>query len=83
MIPGLIQRYPFLSYVLLAYALTWSLTVPLALSSRGLIDVDVPHAAEMLAAFGPLVAALLVMKAAARCGGRDEDSPWNAALASA
>ena len=62
MIRGLIQRYPFLSYVLLAYALTWSLTVPLALSSRGFIDVDVPHAAEMLAAFGPLVAALLVMK---------------------
>ncbi len=60
---GIIKKYPFLSYVLLAYGFTWSLAVPLALSKRGIIGAELPHALEMIAAFGPFVAALLVAKA--------------------
>jgi len=60
---GIIKKYPFLSYLLLAYAFTWSFAVPLALSKRGILSADLPHALEMIAAFGPFVAALLVAKA--------------------
>ena len=58
-----LKKYPFISYVLLAYAFTWSFAVPLALSKRGVIGSELPHSLEIIAAFGPFVAALLVSKA--------------------
>jgi membrane protease YdiL (CAAX protease family) len=60
---SLIQRAPLLSYFVLAYALTWMIEVPMMLSVRGVIAVDIPHALEALAAFGPFAAALLVLSA--------------------
>jgi len=58
-----IQRNPFGSFLLLAYAVSWSFSVPLALSTRGILSFHVPHGVEMFAAFGPFVAALIVAKA--------------------
>ena len=49
--------------ILLAYALTWSIAVPMMLSSRGYISMHLPEWLEGLAAFGPFVAALIVAKA--------------------
>ncbi len=57
-----IRRYPTLSYFLLAYALTWSIAVPLLFSERGWVDWHVPPQLEGLAAFGPFAAALIVMR---------------------
>ncbi|MEE8305945.1 MAG: CPBP family intramembrane glutamic endopeptidase [Gammaproteobacteria bacterium] len=57
------RRRPLLSFFLLAYGLTWVITVPWMLSRRGLITIEIPHSWEVLAAFGPLVAALIVARA--------------------
>lgn len=61
--PGWIARSPVLAYVGLAYAITWSLQLPLLASRRGWIGAEVSEAWEALAAFGPFVAALLVLRA--------------------
>ena len=57
------RRRPLLSFFLLAYGLTWVITVPWMLSRRGLIAIEILHSWEVLAAFGPLVAALIVARA--------------------
>ncbi|MDG1462257.1 MAG: CPBP family intramembrane metalloprotease [Gammaproteobacteria bacterium] len=59
---GIIKKYPFISYVLLAYGFTWSFAIPLTLSKRGIVGIELPHALEMIAAFGPFIAALLIAK---------------------
>ncbi|MEE4186776.1 MAG: CPBP family intramembrane glutamic endopeptidase [Gammaproteobacteria bacterium] len=56
-----VKRSPLLSYFLLAYGFTWSLAVPLLLTKRGFIDAHIPHGLEAVAAFGPCVAALVVL----------------------
>ena len=55
-----IRGRPLLSFFLLAYGLTWLFTVPWMLSRRGILSFDIPHAWEVLAAFGPFTAALIV-----------------------
>lgn len=57
-----IHRHPLLAFYLLAYGLTWAIGVPLMLSARGLIDVQFSHWWEPVAAFGPCIAALLVVR---------------------
>ena len=53
-------NYSLVSFFILAYALSWIWTVPLALKSQGLIQIDIPYAFHYLAAFGPMLAALIV-----------------------
>ena len=55
-----IRRRPLLSYFLLACGLSWLVAVPLMLSRRGILPFEISDAWEILAAFGPFVAALLV-----------------------
>jgi len=47
-------------YFFLAYAVTWSFHIPLALSKHGLINAQVPMAIHYLGAFGPMIAALIL-----------------------
>lgn len=54
------KRRSLLLYFVLAYALTWSIHIPLALSVRGLITTQVPLALHYVGSFGPLTAALIV-----------------------
>jgi membrane protease YdiL (CAAX protease family) len=61
------RRAPLLSYVALAYLLTWGIALPLLLARRGWADLEVGEGWEALAAFGPLVAAFVVLAAT---GGR-------------
>ncbi len=56
----LIKRRPLLSFVVLAYALTWLVAAPNLLAHRGLLDIPKADWLEPIAAFGPFVAALLV-----------------------
>lgn len=56
-----VARSPLLSYFVLAYGFTWSLAVPLLLTKRGWIDAHLPHGLEAVAAFGPCIAALVVL----------------------
>lgn len=57
---SLLRRYPLVAYFAIAYAVTWALLLPLALSARGLLSVRLPPAWHALGAVGPLSAAFLV-----------------------
>jgi len=63
MTSGLLRRHPLFGFFAIAYAFTWALGVPLLLSKRGLIGIQVPDLLEPVAAFGPFVAALVVLRA--------------------
>ena len=55
-----IAAHPLLSVVLLTYALTWAVLVPIALESHGWLPLSVPAFAVILAAWGPAIAAVVV-----------------------
>lgn len=60
----MLKSRPLLSFVLLAYGFTWALMLPLLLSRRGLVAWGWPSWWEAVVAFGPFVAAWLVLRAA-------------------
>lgn len=53
-------RAPIVSYVVLAYLFTWGVSLPLLASRRGLLEAEVGEGWEVLAAFGPFLAAVIV-----------------------
>jgi membrane protease YdiL (CAAX protease family) len=57
--PGLVARHPLVTYFTLAYALTWSVELPLAASAQGWTSWPAPFALHYLAAYGPLLAAVI------------------------
>jgi membrane protease YdiL (CAAX protease family) len=57
-----IKRHPLGAYFLVAYAVSWSIAIPLALQGQGLLVDRLPRALHYLTAFGPAVAALLVAR---------------------
>ncbi|ARN75976.1 CPBP family intramembrane glutamic endopeptidase [Oceanicoccus sagamiensis] len=62
-----IEKLPIWRYFLLAYLFSWSVSVPLMLSVRGIIDIKLAHELEMLAAMGPMLAAFYIAR---RYGGK-------------
>jgi len=56
-----IKKHSLTSFFILAYAVTWCIEIPLALSAQGLIIAQVPMTLHYLGAFGPMVAALIVL----------------------
>ncbi len=59
---GLVARNhnpELITYFVLAYAITWAIEIPIALSQRGIIPVTVPLSLHYLASIGPLAAALI------------------------
>lgn len=58
-IPTTHQR-ELIAYFALAYAISWSIQIPIALSAHNLIPIRVPLSLHYLAAFGPAGAALIV-----------------------
>lgn len=56
-----IKKYSLVSFFILAYAVTWTIEIPLALSVQGVIKVQVPMTIHYLGAFGPMVAAFIVL----------------------
>jgi membrane protease YdiL (CAAX protease family) len=56
-----IRQSPLLAYFLLAYAISWSFEIPIALSAQGWANIEVPYAIHYLASFGPMLAALAVV----------------------
>ncbi len=59
-----VARHALLLYFLLAYAISWSIEIPVALSMQGVISTRVPPALYYFASFGPFLAALVVTIAA-------------------
>ena len=48
------------AFVILAYGFSWAVEIPLALRAQGLIDAPVPFALHYLAAYGQMLAAIIV-----------------------
>lgn len=59
---GMIRKHPLLSYTAVAYLWTWLTILPLLLQKRGLADFGLPDAWEAIGAFGPFIAACLVLR---------------------
>ena len=47
-------------FFVLAYAFSWSVEIPLALRARGLIAAHIPWSLHYLAAYGPMMAAIIM-----------------------
>jgi uncharacterized protein len=56
----MMRRHPVAAYVLLAYALSWSIGGPLALQAQGALPELLPYALHYLFSFGPLGAAVVM-----------------------
>jgi len=67
-------RRELIAFTVVAYALSWSVEMPLALQARGALSTDLPVAAHYLASFGPLLAAWIVTFWAS--GRTTARSPW-------
>ena len=57
---NLIKRHSVISYFIIAYAVSWSFGIPLALFQQGMISVQIPMWLHYFAALGPLTGALIV-----------------------
>jgi len=55
-----IKRNPLPVYFILAYALSWAIEVPIALSVQGVIAIQLPLPIHYFASFGPMLAAIIV-----------------------
>lgn len=59
----MLKSRPLLSYILIAYGWTWLAVLPVLLERRGFVSLGLPHQFEAVGAFGPFVAAFVVMRA--------------------
>lgn len=50
----------FILYGIIAFAISWAIEIPLALKAEGIISAKIPFAIHYLAAFGPLVAGIVL-----------------------
>jgi membrane protease YdiL (CAAX protease family) len=55
-----IRQQSLVVYFILAYAVTGSLEIPLALSAQGLVKVEIPLTIHYMGAFGPMIDALVL-----------------------
>jgi len=59
---GWIERHPVSSYFVVAYAVSWSITVPLALQALGMFATRLPWWLHYPSLFGPAVAAFVITR---------------------
>ena len=57
---SLVKRYPLVFFFALAFLLTWANWLPRAAADRGLFDIKVPGFVELIAGYGPALAAISV-----------------------
>lgn len=55
-----IKQHALFAYFVLAYVFSWSIEIPIALVTQGVLHVQFPYAVHYLASFGPFAAALVV-----------------------
>lgn len=54
------QEHSLTGYFLLAYAISWSIGIPLALIAQGKVDWQIPYYVHYFYAYGPTLAALIM-----------------------
>ena len=54
------KGYSLPMFFVLAYGLSWAVEIPLALRARDLIAAPIPWSLHYLAAYGPMLAAIIV-----------------------
>jgi pimeloyl-ACP methyl ester carboxylesterase/membrane protease YdiL (CAAX protease family) len=59
---GWVTRHPLASYFFVAYTVSWSLAVPLALQAQGVLAERLPWSLHYLTMFGPAAAAFLIVR---------------------
>ena len=59
---GWLRRHPLPVFFCVAYGVSWSIGVPLALQAQGVVPERLPWSLHYLTAFGPAAAALLVAR---------------------
>ncbi|HLA24284.1 MAG TPA: type II CAAX endopeptidase family protein [bacterium] len=57
------RRYPLVAFFVLAFLFSWLVAVPLALQRGGVLPARLPYSLHYLMAFGPMLAALIVVGA--------------------
>ena len=57
---NLARRHSLPLFFFLAYALSWAVEIPLALRAQGLITANIPVSLHYLAAYGPMLAAIII-----------------------
>lgn len=58
-----IARYPMICLIAIMYALTWAILIPQALAADGLFPFVIPLPLQLLAGWGPAMAAFIVVAA--------------------
>lgn len=66
------KRYPLLLMSLIMFALAWSIMIPQALYSQGILSAPLPEILEILTGWAPAMAAILVSAAVAGRAGVSE-----------
>ena len=56
----LLKQHAVIAYFILAYAISWAVELPLAASAQGWLQTPVPAPLHYLAAFGPMLSALII-----------------------
>ena len=62
MISGWIRRAPLAAYLLITYAISWAIAIPLAARALGVLTLPLPFAIHYLIPFGPMIAAIIVTR---------------------
>ena len=69
---GFLKRHPLASYFILTMIFSWLIELPLVAVVQGWTDLPIPFAIHYLAAFGPMLAAIVVTWAAGSSAGLRE-----------
>jgi membrane protease YdiL (CAAX protease family) len=54
------KKRPLLTFFILAYAFSWMIEIPLALRAQGVVQAEIPFSLHYLAAYGPMLSALIL-----------------------
>jgi uncharacterized protein len=57
-----LERHPLSSYFIVAYAVSWSIAVPLALQAQGVLATHLPWSLHYLTLFGPAISAFVIAR---------------------